>query len=153
MKCDEASTAEEVSGKSLRYVCRTPEEDHRRDLSSRKEKREEKRHLQRWAARTLKLSPPSLVSQNSDGKPDYAETHTIESLSYQFLSQQLLILATFLMQRPGLWFSKSVLLLFVGGRRCRHGSAGGMIQIEYPIIIGFSVLLKIAQSTDTRSRR
>jgi hypothetical protein len=67
---DEDSTAEEVSGKSLRYVCRSPEEDNRRDLSSRKEKREEKRRWQRWAARTLELSPSSQVSRCSDGKSD-----------------------------------------------------------------------------------
>jgi hypothetical protein len=72
---DEASTADEVSDFSLHYVCRTPGEDHHRDLSSRKEKREEKRRLQRWAARSLKLSPPTLVSQNSDRKPALAEKH------------------------------------------------------------------------------
>jgi hypothetical protein len=72
---DEASTADEVSANSLRYVCRTPEEDHRRDLSSRKDKREDKRRLQRWAVRTLELSPPTLVSRNSDSKPASAETH------------------------------------------------------------------------------
>jgi hypothetical protein len=47
------------------YVCRTPEEDQHQDLLLRKEKREEKRRLQRWAAQTLELSPQWMVSQNS----------------------------------------------------------------------------------------
>jgi hypothetical protein len=48
---------------SLRYLCRTPVEDPWRDLSARKEKREEKRKMLHWAACTLAPFPPS-----SDGK-------------------------------------------------------------------------------------
>jgi hypothetical protein len=45
---------------------------------SRKEKREDKRRLQRWAARILELSPPTLVSRNLDSKPAFAETHLLK---------------------------------------------------------------------------
>jgi hypothetical protein len=44
---------------SFRYLCGTPEEDSRRNLSSRKEKRDDRRWMQRWAAVTLATSPPS----------------------------------------------------------------------------------------------
>ena len=50
------------SDASLRYVCRTPPCDHRRDLRTKKGKIVERRKLRRWAAQELALTPSPLRS-------------------------------------------------------------------------------------------